>query len=925
VEFRVLGPVEARAADGARVALGGRRQRALLAALLLHEGREVGEDRLADLLWGDDLPSDPRAALHTCVARLRRALPEPERLQRGNAGYRLDLQGADLDLVRFRADVARAEERRRCGDLAGAAESLRSAVGRWAGDPMSDLLGLPVADRSLPRLGEERLRALEDRLSDEMELGRHREAVAELAELVEQHPLRERLRELHLLALYRSGRQSEALEGYRAARRTFVAELGVEPGPRLSRLHELVLQQDQELAAGPAPATPVGYLPHALSSFVGREREVDAVAELLATARLVTLTGAGGAGKTRLACEVAARTSGAYADGVWLIELAAVATQDLVPRQVADALGLVLEAGRPEVPALVEHCRRRALLLVLDNAEHLLDAVADLVLSLQRSAGGVRVLVTSRQPLACEGEHVWPVGPLGLPPTAGQDLPAVADSDAVQLFTERARAADPSFVLSPANADVVARVCERLDGLPLALELAAAWVPAVGMERLLDRLQSSLELVERTRRSSDARHRSLTAALDWSCSLLEPRDAQALRRLSVFVSGFDADAAAAVLETPPEAALDRLARLRAASLIVADGRHERRLRLLEPVRQYAAARLEESGEGAASRRAHLEWCTELAARNDPRLRNDAAAGPEVVALLEREHDELRAALARAVDDGRGEQAAALAADLWVFWWSAGHLSEAIGLLRQVVALTGVAGEAQARALCGLAFLECQDFDWEPAREHACAALEAFADLPEAARQAAHYAYALFVQAEVLTHDGELTGAREEVDEGLRIVRSVGDGWGYAFGTWVGANLAYVQGDLDEAHRGHTDMLAAMRQAGLPVAMVAALHSLGVLEMERERWADARAYLEEALELRWATGADRLGRYHGSTTDELRDLARIALRTGDDDAARRFAAEGLHAAAAARDDESAQACREVLERLGSTDSQGRQRV
>lgn len=356
VEFHVLGPVEARTGDGTAVALGGRRQRALLAALLLQDGREVGEDRLADLVWGSDVPADPRAAVQTCVARLRRALPEPERIERGNAGYRLDLRGAVVDLARFREEVAAATARRRAGDPAGSAVLLRDALARWRGEPLDDLQGLPVADRALPRLQEERLGALEDRLSDDLACGRHREVVGELAELVARHPLRERPRELHLLALYRSGRQSEALDAYRAARETLVAELGVEPGPELSRLHDLVLRQDPALAPRAPQGRPPGNLPHALSSFVGRDQAVSGVRRLLGTARLVTLTGAGGSGKSRLAREVAASEAAAHADGAWLVELAPVASGDLVTREVADALGLVLEAGRPELPALVEHC-----------------------------------------------------------------------------------------------------------------------------------------------------------------------------------------------------------------------------------------------------------------------------------------------------------------------------------------------------------------------------------------------------------------------------------------------------------------------------------------------------------------------------------------------------------------------------------------
>lgn len=911
-----MGPLEVAGAEGERVTLGGHRQRAVLSTLALAEGA-VTVDHLTEMAWGATPPADPKAAVETCVSRLRRALPEGGRLGYSGGGYRLDLAGAWFDLARFRELVAVAAEHRQRGDPASAARCLRDALGLWRGEPLADLADLAIGQAARARLGEERLAAVAACLGDELAAGCHGTVVGELGELVAAHPLREDLGALLMLALYRCGRQQDALAVYRQVRAVLIDELGVEPGGDLQALHGRVLAQDVGLAAAEQPehnGQPRHNLGGSVTSFVGRDHERTAVQELVGTAGLVSLTGPGGVGKSRLAREVAAGLVGEYPDGVWLVELASVSCPELVAREVADGVGLVLEAGRPAVHPLVEYCRTRRLLVVLDNCEHLLEAAADLVARLQRDCPDVHVLATSREPLACEGETRWPVPPLSTP-RSEEDLSlgeGLLAHSAIELFRDRARTADPGFEVTPANAEAVARIGAQLEGLPLAIELAAAWVVTLPCARIAERLQPTSEVLSTARRSAEARQRSLAATLEWSYELLGEAERGAFHQLAVFASGATLEAAESVLagtsETSP---LGLLARLQACSLVTVDNDDEGRYRLLEPVRQFALDKLEQAGQAQAARDAHGGLQRGLAERTQPLLRNDPASHEEVLAQLGREHDELRAALDWAITSQQPDMALALAGHLWIFWWSAGHMLEGLDWLQRAVDLPGGAAQARANALTGLAFLASQDFRWDAARTHAQAAIDTFHQLRDVERLA-HYAYALFTHAEVCTHDTQYDAAHRAVDDGLAVVGALGDGWGYAFGSWVRANLAFEEGDLDEARRGHSEMLAVMRQVGLPVAMVAALHSLGVLELSRGRYTDARAHFEEALQLRRQTGADRLGRYHGSTASELRDLARCALGQGDHPAAERYAQEGLDVARAYHDEEIAAACRLILQ-------------
>jgi len=613
VEYGILGSVEAYD-HGLAVDLGGMRERALLARLLLSANRPVAADRLADDLWSGAPPPHCMPTLRVYISRLRRALgPAASALVTQAPGYRLNLTDGQLDADRFAALVTAADTDLAAGRPAAAADLLRQALALWRGPALSDVAEIPFAIADASRLEEARLAALESRIEADLACARHASLVAELDELVSTHPLRERFWGQRILALYRSGRQADALHAYQEIRDRLADELGIDPSPDLRRLHEAILRQEPaldaqppagprrppaadqgppgtsagELAAGAPPGTPAdpwpgrpdglpaAWLPTETTSFIGREDELNTIEELLALSRLLTLTGPSGSGKTRLALRAGAQAAGRYRDGVWLVELAPLAHSELVVPAVASALAVREEPGRALLDSVTSRLAGSEAMLIVDNCEHVLDAAAEAITALLRACPALRILATSQSRLSVSGEASWPVPPLTVPPPGASDPQIVAGAESVRLFCDRAALARPGFTLTAGYAPAVSDICRRLDGIPLAIELAAARVNALTATQLSARLDDRFRLLTGGSRAGLPRHRTLKAAIEWSHDLLSPAEQICLRRMAVFADGCTIDAVEAVCPDPAlprDAVFETVTSLVDRSLLTAEER-----------------------------------------------------------------------------------------------------------------------------------------------------------------------------------------------------------------------------------------------------------------------------------------------------------------------------------------------------------------
>ncbi|MET9517095.1 BTAD domain-containing putative transcriptional regulator [Streptomyces sp. NPDC002994] len=630
MRFAILGPLDIRSADGDALDPGGPRPRALLTLLVLEAGRAVSTDRLTDGLYGDEPPAGAANALQSQVSRLRKRLGVT--IESLSAGYRLVADPDDVDAHRFER-LSRAGSRALAeGAHARAGELLREALGLWRGPALADLAGVPFAEARAARLDELRLAALQDRVDADLALGGGPELVPELRELIAVHPLRERLYGQLMRALHAGGRPAEALTVYEQARRGLADELGADPSAELAALHlELLRGQSAERTAAPRG------VPSQLTSFVGRDEELERIGRLLGAGRLVTLTGPGGAGKTRLAVE----TAGRWAGTVCYVELAPVSDEAQLPYAVLTALG-VRESGFQGTAAgdatqrLLTALEERELLLLLDNCEHVVEGAARLAGLLLGACPRVRVLATGREALGITGEVVCPLPPLALPA-------------AVALFADRAAAVNA--VLPPAvrpgsgpehenDAHTrVERICAALDGLPLAIELAAARLRTLTLDEIAARLDDRFRLLSRGGdRTKAPRHRTLRAVVEWSWELLDEEERLLARRLTVFAGGATLDAVERVCDVP--GAEDVLASLAEKSFVEVAGR---RYRMLETIRVFCAERLAgEPAQESALRAAHAAYFLELAETAEPFLRGGAQL--EWLARLDSDHANLLAAL-----------------------------------------------------------------------------------------------------------------------------------------------------------------------------------------------------------------------------------------------------------------------------------------
>ncbi|MET9685095.1 BTAD domain-containing putative transcriptional regulator [Streptomyces coeruleorubidus] len=686
VRYRILGTTQALRTDGTVVPVGGARLRALLTVLALRAGRTVPGGLLVDEVWGGDPPADAPGALQALVGRLRRALGAGA-VASAEGGYRLTAAPDDVDLHRFERLAGEGLRALADGDPAKAAVVLDDALALWRGPALADL---PDRAAEAARRDIRRLDVLRARHSAALALGQAEQSLPELTALCDSHPLDEPLQTLRLRALRDAGRTAQALDAYEDVRRLLADRLGADPGPELRSLHaELLKLGDGSPVSGPAVDAPAaGNLRAPLTSFIGRESDIETIRRDLTAARLVTLLGPGGAGKTRLSQEAAATVRHAMPGGVWLAELAPVDDPAAVPEAVLTALGaretVLYGAGAEGIRAavadrlddpverLAEHCSRPGMLLILDNCEHVADAAARLAGELLERCPGLTVLATSREPLGVPGELLRPVEPLPEPV-------------ALRLLADRGRAARPGFRTED-DPEACAEICRRLDGLPLAIELAAARLRMLTPRQIADRLDDRFRLLTSGSRTVLPRQQTLRAVVDWSWDLLDEDERDVLRRLSVFAGGCDLPAAEAVCGP---VALEALGSLVDRSLVVAtppgeSGDGEMRYRLLETVAEYAAERLDEAGQRDGAERAHLTYYRELARTTDPLLRGPGQLA--AIRRLEREYENLRTALRHAVALRDEQEALCLTLSLVWYWQMRDLRIEARNWCREVMAL-----------------------------------------------------------------------------------------------------------------------------------------------------------------------------------------------------------------------------------------------
>jgi len=693
VQVAMLGPLEVRDGAGLAREVSGTRLRALLVLLALRAGQVVPAGSLIGELWGERPPVDAPNALQALVSRLRRALGGAEALVSGPAGYRLATVRDDVDVFRFERLAARGRAELAVSP-AKAAELLGQALALWRGDPLTDAAETEAGRAAIARLSELRLAATEDRIDAELRLGEGvPRLVAELEGLLAASPTRETLAALLMRALAADGRRAAALRVFERTRGLLADELGADPSPRVAALHLELLRDDGQPAAPPGLA-PRGNLPASVTSFLGRGGDVADVGALLREFRLVTLTGPGGAGKTRLAVEVAR-----VAASAWLAELAPVTDPAEVPVTVLSAFGLREQAllvtrsmhARPvdedALDRLVGALAGRRALLVLDNCEHVIDAAAVLADRVLAHCPGIRVLATSREALNITGEALWPVGPL-------------AESPAEQLFAERAAAVSPGFALTAGNSPAVSRVCQALDGMPLAIELAAARTRAMTPAQIADRLDQRFQLLTGGSRTALPRHQTLRAVVDWSWDLLDDAERALLRRLSTFTGGATLEAAEQVCTGfsgtgPPVAAddvLDLLTALADKSLLTvrqtADGP---RYGMLETIREYGRDRLAEAGEADQARRGHAAYFLRFAERAQPRLFGSGQL--DWLRVMGADADNVHMAIRGAVAAGDTATAISLVSAFAWYWWLRSMKQEAGDLT--ALALRGAPTAAQA--------------------------------------------------------------------------------------------------------------------------------------------------------------------------------------------------------------------------------------
>ncbi len=719
VRIGILGPLDVRTDAGDPIELSGARLRALVVELAQSAGKVQTQRDLIDALWPDDPPAGGANALQALVSRLRRALPG-NIVESNGSGYRLTIAPDNVDAYRFEQLVA-AGKQSLADEPRLAADALRRALALWRGPALTDAADGGIARPAVARLEDLRVAALEDLVDAQLRGGNGAPDISALQAITAEHPTRERTVHLLMQALVAAGRPADALGAYEQLRTTLADRLGADPGRELAELHVRILRGDAE---PPRSATsPPTNLRAGVTTFIGRDDDLVRVGKLVSESRLVTLTGPGGSGKTRLAVEAARSLLGQVPDGAWLVELAPLGSSSAVPQAILAALGLhenaILPRARPGaltswdawLDRLAEHLGTNAdvidrltgaladkdLLLVLDNCEHLIDAVATIADHLLGRCPRLRILTTSREPLGVTGETLWPVEPLDLPP-AGADATHAATFPAVRLFADRAAAAYPEFTLDDGTVDDVVVICRALDGMPLAIELAAARLRTMTLNQIACRLDDRFGLLAAGSRTALPRHQTLRGVVDWSWDLLADDERALLRRLAYFSGGATAEAAERVMTDVGHSAQDVLGLLTALadkSLLVLERSGEPRYRLLETIKAYGVERLAEAGETELVRRAHSAYYLDLTETAEQHLRT----ADQLIWLerLDTEYENIHAALRAAIEASDADTAVRFVGALGSYWNLRGKRAESVVLASAALDLPGDA-PLEARAL-----------------------------------------------------------------------------------------------------------------------------------------------------------------------------------------------------------------------------------
>ncbi|MCU1502420.1 MAG: ATPase-like protein [Ilumatobacteraceae bacterium] len=862
MHIALLGELEILDDDERDVVVTGAKLRALLVVLALHAGRVVAADQLVDALWGDEPPPAVRNGLQGLVSKLRRALGSTSLVAMRGGGYALELSPGAVDVHRFEQLVTEGRAAATRGEPGRAIELLAEADSLWRGDALAEFAYEEFAAVEISRMSELRLAAVEERLDMELQLGRHRGVIGELEALVSTHPLRERPRGLLMTALYRAGRQADALRIFQEGRRVLSEDLGLDPGPELRQLEAAVLAQDPSLDAADAPGRGVATwteqrptMPESLTPLVGRDGELRALTRLLHDHRFVTLVGPGGVGKTRLALEAARGQSVSLTYGGCLVELAPVGDPAGVRAAIASALDL------PDPSRLAEMIGQRDLLILLDNCEHVIATAAGIAEDLLRRCPGLRLLATSREGLRVGGETIWPVPPL-------------ATDDAVELFIARAQAAGAPLALSDDLLAAVAEICVRLDGLPLAIELAAARTRAFPVQQISSRLNDRFRLLTGGSRTALPRQQTLRAVVDWSYELLFDDEQRVLERLSVFPGGCDLATAEAVCADESLAAselADIIHALVDKSLVIAvPTADDLRFTQLQTLAQYGREKLAERGDSERIRDAMAAHYARLCAGSAAAFTGDDQRA--WLTAIDHEQDNLRGALEWAVSSDDAEAALTIAGGASWPHWLAGTAVEGKRWLGDAFRCGGDASErARALALTGRGLLDFQlgapagvDADLE-------AALAIFREAHDVDSMALTYSFY-----------AEVAAARGDRDEGRRRRLEVlgfylglpDDPFVVAARAYSRAKLGLLDSDLGQAERCYREAAEGFSRIDRPMMRSMCLGMVADFDERSGNYRAAIDHLEEAVETN-----DSLG-LRGFTGALLARLGWALLQHGD---------------------------------------------